>query len=478
MKRFSIFMILLYVGMTMKASDRHACFITGTVTCEGKGIENVVVTDGIHCVTTDKEGKYQLTSSYGARFVYISTPAGYLTENICTVPQFYQTIDKDTCKCHNFELKKNSKDDTNHLFIVEADVQAGLDKHWALYAPIVKEMNELAEKHSDKEVFGLNCGDIFWDNSQKEYSAYMEQMKKLTYPIYRCIGNHDMDYNGRTHETSFYTYENHFGPRHYSFNKGNAHYIVIDNSFYIGRDYFYIGYCDEHTMKWVEEDLKYVSKGTLLFFITHIPTRLTEGIQPFRYNDDLIGETINAESLHKLLEEYETHFISGHQHYNRNVVFNERQMEHNTAAVSGIWWNGDVCADGTPQGYGVYEVNGNQVKWYYKSYGHSRDYQFRAYPVGTSGKYPTDILANVWNYDKTWKVEWLEDGKVMGEMAQYTGTDPYVEKLCSQNKGKMQSWIGAKRTEHLFHATPKRADADIEVRVTDRFGNLYIQKIK
>lgn len=84
----------------------------------------------------------------------------------------------------------------------------------------------------------------------------------------------------------------------------------------------------------------------------------------------------------------------------------------------------DVCIDGTPQGYGVYEVDGNQVKWYYKSAGPPKDYQFRSYAAGTSKEFPKDIIANVWNWDKNWKVEWLENGKVMGTMTQYTRSRP------------------------------------------------------
>ena len=47
----------------------------------------------------------------------------------------------------------------------------------------------------------------------------------------------------------------------------------------------------------------------------------------------LAGETINAEAVHQLLDGYETHFLTGHLHSNSNIVFNDHQMEHNTAAV-------------------------------------------------------------------------------------------------------------------------------------------------
>ena len=44
-------------------------------------------------------------------------------------------------------------------------------------------------------------------------------------------------------------------------------------------------------------------------------------------------------------------------------------------------------------------LNGNTVKWYYKSSGYPRDYQMRTYAPGSSEEYPADVIANVWNYD-------------------------------------------------------------------------------
>ena len=68
----------------------------------------------------------------------------------------------------------------------------------------------------------------------------------------------------------------------------------------------------------------------------------------------------------------------------------------------------DICTDGTPAGYGVYEVDGNKLTWRYKSAGYPIEHQFRAYPVGVSEDYPEYILANVWNWDENWKVEWYD----------------------------------------------------------------------
>lgn len=480
MKRILLIATVL-LGMTFAVQaggKRNNGFITGSVTCEGKGIENVVVTDGTRCVLTDKKGMYRIPSLGDSRFVYISTPAGYLTECERTIPKFYHEVDLNKTNRYDFRLRKNPKDDNRHLFVVEADVQAGLEEHWQLYAPIVADCRELVKEYSDRDVFGLNCGDIFWDAPGKYFTAYMQQAEKLEFPVFRAIGNHDMDFYGRTHETSYRTFEGFFGPTRYSFNKGKAHYIVINNNFFVGRDYFYIGYVDEATMKWLEEDLSHVPEGTLVFFMTHIPTRITEKDRPFAYNyTRLGGETTNAGAVLRLLDKYETHFLSGHLHSNANICFSDKQMEHNTAAVCGIWWHGDVCTDGTPQGYGVYEVDGSRVKWFYKSAGYPKEYQFRAYQVGASEQFPTDVIANVWNWDEKWKVEWLENGKYMGSMTRYEGIDPYADKVCKEKKKTMQSWIAATNTEHLFRATPIDATAEITIRVTDRFGNVYTQKV-
>jgi hypothetical protein len=63
--------------------------------------------------------------------------------------------------------------------------------------------------------------------------------------------------------------------------------------------------------------------------------------------------------------------MSGHAHVNEkweegNII------EHNHGAVCGAWWTGPVCSEGTPAGYAVYEVNGSEISWYYKSTGKPR----------------------------------------------------------------------------------------------------------
>ncbi|NDV96363.1 serine/threonine protein phosphatase [Dysgonomonas sp. 521] len=478
MRRLIIYILSIFLFTGYNACIYGQCTIRGKVTCNGIGVNKVVVTDGIRCVETSENGEYAIPSLKPTRFVYISTPSGYIPAyKDKTIPQFYKAVTGDT-DTYDFEIYQNPKNDTNHLFIAQADVQLVDNENLESYKKILNDCKSLVAGYSDKDIFGVDCGDIVGDTPSL-YPAYIQASSILDFPVYRAIGNHDMDYFGRSHETSTKTFENYFGPVYYSFNKGNAHYIVIDNTFFVGRDYFYLGYIDEKTYAWIEQDLSYVEKGAPVFIIMHIPSRLEEKQAPFKYEySGLAGQTINISALYEMLKPYNAHIITGHMHYNHNIAHSSNIMEHNTGAVCGTWWRGDICLDGTPQGYGVYEVNGNDVKWYFKSSGFDKEHQFRAYRPGASSEFPEDIIVNVWNWDKNWKVEWLEDGKVQGEMVRFTGIDPDAKILCSDREKVKYDWISPVTTPHLFRAIPKNRMAKLSIKVTDCFGNVYQQEIK
>ena len=118
------------------------------------------------------------------------------------------------------------------------------------------------------------------------------------------------------------------------------------------------------------------------------------------------------------------------------------------------------------------------MKWIYKSAGYPKEHQLHVYPAGSSDEHPSDIIANVWNWDEQWKVEWYENGKRMGEMQRYKGYDPAAKAICSDKEKVKYEWISPVLTEHLFHATPRNKNAKMEVKVTDRFGNVYTKVIE
>lgn len=476
-KKKYVIIFLAWFMLVAISTHAHCLKVTGQVRCDGKGLEHVVVTDGTHFTQTDRKGRYQLAVSEQASFIYLSTPSGYLPARNGSRPLFFEPIDRQRARTYDFELAKNPKSDVKHTVLVHADPQLYKKENLVPYQRILADCQSVITSQTG-DVFGLDCGDLVGDKPDL-YAPYIEAVDQLQIPFYRVIGNHDMTLYGRSHETSYSKFESLFGPSYYSFNRGQAHYIVLNDVFYLSRDYFYAGYLTEQQLAWLEKDLSYVAPGSLVFVALHIPTRLEVGKVSFEYsNANVAGRVSNAEFLHQLLKPYKAHILSGHTHYNRNLEHSDQLFEHITAAVCGTWWQGDVCLDGTPQGYGIYEVDGDAVTWTFKSAGHPMDYQFRAYSVGTSSKHPDDILVNVWNWDVKWKVEWLEDGLLMGEMTRASLNDPAAEALCADKEKLEFKWISATPNEHMFHARVNNKKARIEVRVTDRFGNVYQSKIE
>lgn len=451
-------------GASAKAAQSE---IAGKVFCGVKGVAGVVVTDGYNFTSTACDGSYTLDTDRRARFVYISTPSGYLPPSNGSRPIFYKNLDSLKGPT-DFEIFKNPNDDRRHTFAVEADVQvtskADLDK----YSAVLADRNaSLGRAEGDR--FVLGCGDITGDSPQL-YPAYIEMNDSSGCPVYNSIGNHDVNYYGPDFESSYSTFESYFGPICYSFNRGEAHYIVLDDCFYFGRDYYYMGYYDRVMLEFVRNDLFYVPKDKLVIISFHIPSSLTAEKIPFEYGyGPIADECVNASALYDAVKGYRTHLISGHMHTNTNIVHSDSLYEHNTGAVCGTWWCGDVCLDGTPVGYGLYTVEGTDIKWVFKPSGYSDDYQMRVYMMSGDS-----FLANVWNWDLAWKVEWYENGVLAGEMTRIEGTDPAAQALCDNVASKRYSWItSAVPTGHLFKAVPHNPEAAIEVRATDRFGRVF-----
>ena len=457
----------------LQVSAKHL-LVKGSVASEGKGIAGVVVSDGFRCVSTDAAGCFEMEADDDARYVFLSVPSGFeVSRRDGTIPEFYQLLNRklDVQQC-DFHLHALPHGGSHFRFLAQADVQvaeaADLTKG---YAEDVADMSKLVAPWRKKmDVFSIDLGDIV-GNVQSLYPDYIRTIAPLDMPVYRAIGNHDMEMPpSRTFEGSMKTFESYFGPVTYSFNRGKAHFIILDDCFCTGHDYQYIGYIDERTFRWLEHDLSYVPKGSLVFVAMHIPSNPTKKIA---FNTADMEYISNAAALYEVLKPYQTHILSGHTHWNQNIVFNDHLFEHNTAAVCGIWWKADVCMDGTPRGCGVYDVNGDSVTWYYHSFGRDAGYQLRTYPVGSSKEFPSDVIANVWNYDEAWRVEWLENGRLMGQMKQFTGFDPMASAICANKKQVVYDWISPVKTDHLFRCTPTRNDAKVTVRVTDRFGNVY-----
>jgi hypothetical protein len=334
----------------------------------------------------------------------------------------------------------------------------------------------VAELQKSGPVHGIAAGDISWD-APPIIPEYKKAVKEVGIPFFQVLGNHDMNTNVRSDEHSDSLFRESFGPTWYSFNRGEAHYVILDNVFYYADGYNYIGYLTERQLKWLEQDLASVKPGSLVFVSMHI-SGYTEEKRIYNRDKDNIGNiTINRRFLFDLLKPYKAHLLTGHTHYNENHI-EGGAYEHIHGAVCGAWWTTPLCDDGTPAGYGVYEINGSDVKWYYKSVGQPKEYQMRVYNQGAYDKKPGDIAVNVWNWDKDWKVLWYEDGVLKGAMRREVDFDAETVRLMGgQDKPGKYPWIEPRLNDHLFFATPAATAKKVLVEVTDRFGNIYREEI-
>ncbi len=468
------------VKIPEKGKDLSIVSLSGKVHSQGKGIAGVAVTDGINITLTDAKGNYELDSNATAEFVYITTPRGYEFTNEQGITRFYERIKAERSRFKaDFELKKLAQDDTQHNFIVWADTQMISEADAAeLKATAAPDTKKLVGSYGQNALFhGIGCGDLVWDKFEL-FEDYKEAVGMTGVPFFQVIGNHDMDLDARSDDLSSKTFKKLFGPTYYSFNRGEIHYVVLDDVFFIGTAKKYIGYLTERQLAWLEQDLATVKPGATVVVSLHIPAYTKQHVRNKEKEEPMGGVVANRRELYRLLEPYKAHIMSGHTHFNEKLVTGNNLIEHVHGTVCGAWWTGPICFDGTPSGYGVYEVNGSDIQWYYKATGHAKQHQLRIYPVGAIKEKPEHLAVNVWNWDPAWQVEWFEDGKSMGQMQQETAFDPLsVELHLGAAKPARHKWVEPHLTDHLFFARPSASAQRIAVQVTDRFRTVFKEEV-
>ena len=319
---------------------------------------------------------------------------------------------------------------------------------------------------------GICAGDIT-SGDHTFYTSYNEVMSATGIEFRNAMGNHDMKLWGRSHETSAAAFEAMYGPAYYSYNVGEVHYAVLNDNYYIGRDWYYIGYLEERQLAWLERDLSFVPAGTTVVVALHIPTAFAgKDEKPFDY-PQAERSLCNHRALHRLLEPYDAHVVSGHMHTTTNCPVREGLYEHNVAALSGAWWQGAICTDGTPAGYAVFEVDGGEVTWYYKSVGHPRSFQLKIYDSKDDEAFAGRIVANVWNCDPAWTVEMRADGGRPVRMERTTAVDPQARRLYADASKLDHKWITVTQSDHYYAAPLPAGTRRVEVTARDRFGNTY-----
>jgi hypothetical protein len=527
-KRGSDSMVLgtLTVNVTVSTviPDIPGMTVKGVVYCDGEGVQGVVVSDGVEVTATDSQGIYYLPSAKQYGFVFISLPGNYEIAASDNIPQFFQRLSGgSSAEQHDFSLVHT--DNNNHVVLAMADWHLANrnDDLTQFSNGFLPDVNATISAYTaaGKKVYGVPLGDMTWDaywyENNFRLDKYLAEMKKINCPMFNTMGNHDNDPYVQGDLAAEAPFREIIGPTYYSFNLGQVHYVVLDDIQYINTggaqgvigDRNYSDIVVTAQTSWLEKDLAAIAdKSTPLVIFIHSPLFGNPTL-------DASGEQVNSvvlnngSAMQSLVQGFdEVHFVSGHTHINYNVE-SAAVMEHNTAAVCATWWwtgktgyaNNHICRDGSPGGYGVWEINGKDLKWQFKSIGMPATYQFRSYDLNRviitaaafapnstdealapyAGVYATpnavnDVLINVWGYDTQWTVEVTEGGIPLA-VERVSVKDPlhiisYEAKRLNAGAVPTSSFVTG-NSAHMFLVRASSPTSTLEIRVTDRFGRVY-----
>lgn len=482
--------------------------VYGLVQCNGNPLEDVVVSDGYEVVSTDEDGVYQLKSSKTHGYVFVSIPSGYTVQTDGALPLFHKYLNEDsqTAERIDFDLIEDPNQDA-HTMVVMGDIHlANRTNDVSQFMEFVSDVNSYISANSDRKFYGLTLGDMSWDQywviNTYDLTHYLNDISRInSIPVFNTIGNHDHEQMAAGDFNTVAVYKRVVGPTYYSFNIGKVHYVVLDdiectNPGSGARTYRTT--LVQEQIDWLKKDLSYISASTPVVVSMHSPVYSDKGVSALGNSDKLVAALGNRT----------VHFLTGHTHVVYNVE-KDRYFEHNAGAVCATWWwtgvetpGIHISKDGTPGGYLLFEVDGTDFEWVYKSTGKSLDHQFRTYDrnmiclsaetyvpnanetrtktfMDAASEYSTvsaanEVYINVWNYDPDWKIE-VKEGKTSLEVSRVTGKDPlhlvsYSAKRLGKNK---DATFLTGNTSHLFKVKASSATSTLDITVTDRFGNVY-----
>lgn len=448
--------------------------ITGRVLGAGKAVPGATVSDGLSVVATEVDGRFALVSDGRRPFVSVSQPAGYeIPVSPAGTARLHQAIVPDARgeASVRFDLTPLHQSDERHAFLVLADPQT--ENAWEMgrfHSETVPDVRGTLKSLGDVPLLGVTDGDIMYDNLGL-FPEYQRAVAAMGIPFFQVVGNHDLDLDAQSDEASTATFGRYFGPTYYSFNRGRVHYVVLDDVFYYGGGF--LGYLPAEQLTWLAGDLSRVERGSPVVVFLHIPLESSLYLRRGSRRPETSNSVSNRSALLELLLPFRAHLISGHTHECEHRLHGA-VPEHTLGAVCGAWWTGDIGYDGSPNGYAVFEVAEEELKWRFKATGQLPAVQARVYPAGSDPAAPSEIVANVWDWDPTWTVTWFENGERRGAMTRQTGLDPWSVRLhTGPDLPPRRGWVDPEPTAHLFRASVGVGTPSITVEIRTRFGDVY-----
>lgn len=507
--------------------------VYGIVSSAGVGVENVVVSDGAEVTVTNEKGIYQLKSAKKWGYVFISVPSGYEVPSVGVLPQFHRALKNsaDVVERADFKLEKVDGQDSYKIFMLGDMHLANRTGDLGQFAQFTSDLTDYMTRHKGEKMYALTLGDMTWDLYWYSNSYYFpqylntvnSQIKNLQ--IFHTMGNHDNDFQTRSDYDAAVKYVDQICPTYYSFNIGKVHYVVMDDidcSSYDGStSRNYVKSLSAEQLDWLAKDLSHVDKTTPVVVAMH-----AQVFYPTTSGFKIDHDQVNTLRLFDILDGYTVRFVTGHTHKLFNVtpdapiVDGHNFREYNSGSVcASWWWSGNLTpgihigTDGTPGGYGIWDVTGTDFQCLYKSTGWPEEYQFRSYDlnnvhfsmadvplmpsdISASVKnaymqyvnaYPqnndNEVLINIWNWNSDWTLSVVDENRKTLPYTEVWAYDPLhiaalsVKRFNNAELKSTPSFITDKFT-HFFKVKADDADTDLVITVKDEFGNEWTENMQ
>lgn len=507
--------------------------VYGIVSSAGVGVENVVVSDGAEVTVTNEKGIYQLKSAKKWGYVFISVPSGYEVPSVGVLPQFHRALKNsaDVVERADFKLEKVDGQDSYKIFMLGDMHLANRTGDLGQFAQFTSDLTDYMTRHKGEKMYALTLGDMTWDLYWYSNSYYFpqylntvnSQIKNLQ--IFHTMGNHDNDFQTRSDYDAAVKYVDQICPTYYSFNIGKVHYVVMDDidcSSYDGStSRNYVKSLSAEQLDWLAKDLSHVAKTTPVVVAMH-----AQVFYPTTSGFKIDHDPVNTLRLFDILDGYTVRFVTGHTHKLFNVtpdapiVDGHNFREYNSGSVcASWWWSGNLTpgihigTDGTPGGYGIWDVTGTDFQCLYKSTGWPEEYQFRSYDlnnvhfsmadvplmpsdISASVKnaymqyvnaYPqnndNEVLINIWNWNSDWTLSVVDENRKTLPYTEVWAYDPLhiaalsVKRFNNAGLKSTPLFITDKFT-HFFKVKADDADTDLVITVKDEFGNEWTENMQ
>lgn len=494
-----------------------SCFggvVSGRVSADGASLAGVPVSDGYEIVYTDADGRYALDTDKTLGLVFVSTPSGYEPATCHgNRPDFWRLLTTPADEPETVDFALRAADDSRFAFVAMADNQIS-NRHGEVNCFVNTTVPDVNATLDSLRTAGLDpfvillgdqAHDCYWKSNRYGLPQAYSDIERLNARVYSTMGNHDHDPEAMNDIDAGAEWRRFVGPEYYSFDKGGVHFVVLDDEEIVENgptlskdgECVYKNKVREPQMEWLRKDLARVDRSTPLVLALHAPLLPSPGMEAE-------WRLVNGAELAALLADFDhVEIISGHTHISY-AAEKGNIYETNYGAVCGSWWlnarvdlgnDNNLCREGTPSGYAVWNFDNGRFDNYFKGTGYDRSDVMRIYSLDdieidndriaaefAPGREKTnEVLVNVWGYGPGWSVEIFEDDKPL-EVERVRSKDPLFLQSCPVPYVALgNELIGTVRpvySWHFFKAKASRPDSSLTVKVTDRFGRTFLRPFR